>query len=149
MVDQAALERWLPEAMGRVRRMAADAAATTDEQPHLDRGGHPPELVFIVIYEGDPHEGETPVEVCMPLRPGAAPPKDAATRSIPAHREAYARVTKGIVVRGELGQVFMDSERWASEHGLEVIAAPRETYWTDFHGARDDDEVFDVAWPVR
>jgi hypothetical protein len=28
-------------------------------------------------------------------------------------------------------------------------AAPRETYWTDFWSAADDDEVFDVAFPVR
>jgi hypothetical protein len=105
--------------------------------------------VFIVIYEGNPNEGETPVEVCTPLRPGAEPPAGAATRTIPAHREAYVRVTKATVVSGGLGEVYAGSERWVAEHGLEVAAAPRETYWTDFYAAADGDEVFDVAWPVR
>src|SRR5580693_8551338 len=83
MVDQEALERWLPEAMARVRKAAGDMAAGTAEQPYLLRDlrglrglrGHAAdEPVFIVIYEGNPNEGETAVECCTPLRADAATP---------------------------------------------------------------------------
>ena len=68
MVDQEALERWLPEAMARVHKAAGDMAAGTAEQPYLLRGHAADEPVFIVIYEGNPSEGETAVECCTPLR---------------------------------------------------------------------------------
>src|SRR5262249_23475535 len=55
MVDQTELEKWLPGAMARVHAAAGSAAATTADQPYLLRDGQP-QGVFIVIYEGDPHE---------------------------------------------------------------------------------------------
>ena len=69
-------------------------------------------------------------------------------RTIPAHREAYARVTKAHVTTGQLGGVYEAVEQWIGANGHAVARAPRETYWTDFMDAKDDDEVFDVAFPV-
>jgi hypothetical protein len=43
----------------------------------------------------------------------------------------------------------LEIETWIGGHDLEIAAAPRETYWTDFHAAADNDAVFDVAFPVR
>jgi hypothetical protein len=149
VVDQAGLEKWLPDGMSRVHRAAGEAAATTADLPYLERADRAPAGVFITIYEGNPNDGPTEVVVGTPLRPGATPPADAPSRTIPAHREAYVRVTKATVVSGGLGEVYAGSERWVAEHGLAVAGAPRETYWTDFFGAADGDEVFDVAWPVR
>ena len=149
MVDQESLERWLPEAMGRVHKAAGSMASGTAEQPHLLRGQVGDEPVFIVIYEGNPNEGETAVECCTPLRADGAVPDGAATRTIPAHREAYVRVPKRIVQSGQIGDVYVAIERWIGGEGLEVAAAPRETYWTDFFSAAAEDEVLDVAFPVR
>jgi hypothetical protein len=104
--------------------------------------------VFIVIYEGNPNEGETAVECCTPLRADAATPDGAATRTIPAHREAYVRVQKRTVQSGGLGDVYGGIGKWIEDQGLQVAAAPRETFWTDFYAAAADDEVFDVAFPV-
>jgi hypothetical protein len=146
MVDQAALEAWLPGAMARVLQAAGDAGIGTGKSSFLDRPSDPNEPVFIVIYEGNPNEGEVPVEVCAPV---SVEPPGVATRTIPAHREAYARVTKAIVESGRLGAVYADSEAWVAAHGFDVAAAPRETYWTDFYTAAPDDDVFDVAWPIR
>jgi hypothetical protein len=115
----------------------------------LLRGQAGDEPVFIVIYEGNPNEGETAVECCTPLRAGAAAPDGAATRTIPAHREAYVRVPKRTVQSGKIGDVYLAIEQWIQGQGLEVAAAPRETYWTDFSSAAADDEVLDVAFPVR
>jgi hypothetical protein len=140
-VDQAALEAWLPGAMARVaeRARAAGGLLGTTDWPFLERSGDEP--VFVTIYEGNPNEGPTPVEVCATV---AA----CGDRTIPAHREAYARVTKSVVTSGELGGVYEAVEKWISDHGLAVARAPRETYWTDFMAAADGDEVFDVAFPV-
>src|SRR5215472_3311293 len=148
MVDQSALEAWLPGAMSRVHKAAGDAAAGTLDQPHLQRDHVAAEPVFIVIYEGDPNEGETAVETCTPLRAGVKAPADAASRVIPAHREAYVRVAKSTVESGHIGDVYMAIEQWMGSNGLDIAAAPRETYWTDFHAADGNDVVFDVAYPV-
>ncbi len=149
MVDQAALEEWLPGAMARVHKAAGDAAAGSTDQPYLQRDHAPDEPVFIVIYDGNPNEGETAVECCTPLKAGSRVPADAASRTIPAHREAYVRVKKGTVVSGHLGDVYLAIEKWIAGQELDIAAGPRETYWTDFYAAGEDDVVFDVAFPVR
>ncbi len=149
MVDQAGLESWLPGAMSRVLKAAGDAAAGTVDQPHLQRDHVPDEPVFIVIYEGNPNEGETAVECCTPLRAGVPAPADAASRVIPAHREAYVRIPKITVESGHIGDVYLAIEQWLGSNALDIAAAPRETYWTDFHAADGSDVVFDVAFPVR
>lgn len=138
-VDQAALEAWLPGAMARVSAAADGGPLTAESQPWLDR--HTTDPVFVVIYEGNPNDGPTPVEVSAPVATGG-------DRTVPAHREAYVRVTKGQVISGQLGGVYEAIEKWVSDQGLKVAAAPRETYWTDFMAASDDDEVFDIAFPV-
>jgi len=149
MVDQTALESWLPGAMSRVLKAAGDAAAGSVDQPCLQRDHLPDEPVFIVIYDGNPNEGETAVECCTPLHTGIPAPADAASRVIPAHREAYVRVTKSTVESGHLGDVYLAIEQWIGSKELNVAAAPRETYWTDFYSAGGNDVVFDVAYPVR
>jgi effector-binding domain-containing protein len=148
MVDQKALEQWLSEAMPRVHKAAGDMAAGTADQPYLLRDHVASEPVFIVIYEGNPNEGETAVECCTPLRAGGTAPDGVATRSIPGHREAYVRIEKRTVQSGKIGDVYVAIEKWIESQGLEVAAAPRETYWTDFFSAAGHDEVFDVAFPV-
>jgi hypothetical protein len=148
MVDQKALEQWLPEAMSRVHKAAGDRAAGTADQPYLLRDHVADEPVFIVIYEGNPNDGETAVECCTPLRAGGRVPDGVATRSIPAHREAYVRLEKRTVQSGKIGDVYVAIEEWIGDQGLEVAAAPRETYWTDFFSAAEHNEVFDVAFPV-
>jgi hypothetical protein len=80
---------------------------------------------------------------------GVPAPADVASRVIPAHREAYARVTKGVVEWGHIGDVYVAIEQWIGTNGMEIAAAPRETYWTDFYAAGGTDVVFDVAFPVR
>ncbi len=136
-VDQAELQRWLPGAMARVA--AAGEVTAAADQPWLDRPTG--DTVFVVTYEGNPNEGPTEVEVCAPVAAGG-------DRTLAAHREAYARVTKGQVLSGQLGDVYEAVEKWALDRGLSITGPPREVYWTDFGAAGDDDEVFDVAWPV-
>ena len=105
--------------------------------------------MFIVIYEGNPNEGPVGVEVCAPIdlaREGAA---DVAMRRVPAHREAYVRLTRAQTEPATLGSAYGAVEQWIGTQGLEVAAAPREVYYTDYFAAAPADEVFDVAWPIR
>ena len=101
-------------------------AAGTVEQPYLLRNHVADEPVFIVIYEGNPNEGETAVECCNPLHAGGTAPDGVATRMIPAHREAYVRVQKQTVQSGKIGDVYVGIENWIEGQGLEVAAAPRK-----------------------
>jgi hypothetical protein len=142
-VDQAELVAWLPGAMARVaeRARAAGGLLGTADWPFVERSEASAEPVFVTVYEGNPNEGPTPVEVCATVAAGG-------DRTIPAHREAYARVTKGLVVSGELSGVYELVEKWIVDNGLAVARAPREVYWTDFMSAAAEDEVFDVAFPV-
>src|SRR5260370_8907569 len=130
MVGEESLERWLPEAMARVRKTAGSVAAGTAEQPHLLRDHVGDEPVFIVIYEGNPNEGETAVECCTPLHADGAAPDGAAARTIPAHREAYVRLLNRTVQSGAVGDVYVAIGNWVEGPGLEIAAPPRETYST-------------------
>ena len=149
-VDQSELVDYLIGAMGRVHKAAAEfgGVAGTSAWPYLSRGDRPDEPVFIAIYGGDPHEGPVPVEVCAPVSPAPQQPDAASLRRLPAHREAYARVTKETVESGRLGAVYGAVEEWIGTQGLEVAAAPREVYWTSFDAAAPGDVVLDVAWPI-
>jgi len=138
-VNQAELEEWIPGAMARAWEAAGAHGVRAGSQPWLEHPTDDP--VFVVTYEGNPNEAPTLVEVCAPVTRGG-------DREFPAHREAYVRVTKGTVVTGQLGGVYEAIEKWATAQGLQIVAAPREVYWTDFMSAADDDEVFDVAFPV-
>lgn len=142
-VDQSGVEAWLMEAMAQVAERARSAGGLlgTPDWPFLERAGRPDEPVFVAIYEGNPNEGPTPVEVCATVAAGG-------DRTIPAHREAYVRVTKSVVTSGALGGVYVAIGEWIAANGMAIARAPRETYWTDFRSATPDDEVFDVAFPV-
>ena len=150
-VDQAQLMEWLPGAMARVVQSAEGlgGVSRTSSQPHLLRNGHSDEPVLIVVYEGDPHEGPVPVEVCAPIAGPAAGAADVATRTVPAHREAYVRLTRAEAAPDTIGAAYRELERWIGEQGLEMTGAPREVYWTDYFSAAQTDEVCDVAWPIR
>ncbi len=150
-VNQKELEEWLPGAMARVSSAAKAFGGVTDTlaQPWLLRNDHPSEPVFIVIYEGNPNEGPVPVEVCAPIAGDQNGSADVPMRRVPAHREAYVRLTRAQIEPATLGSAYGAVEQWIGAQDLEVAAAPREVYYTDFFAAAPTDDVFDVAWPIR
>jgi effector-binding domain-containing protein len=150
-VNQAELVEWLPGAMSRVAKAAEDHGGVAgSSQPWLLRGDRPAEPVFIVVYEGNPNEGPVGVEVCAPIGNGRHEPAERAMRHLPAHREAYVRLTKAETMpTSKIGAAYAAVEEWVRSQGLEVAAAPREVYYTDYHSAAPSDDVFDVAFPIR
>jgi effector-binding domain-containing protein len=149
-VTQAELVEWLPGAMARVARAAERFGGVADSsQLWLLRGGRPAEPVILVIYEGNPNDGQVPVEVCAPVRLDHEEATEVAIHRVPAHREAYVRLTKDQTVPlSKVGSAYAAVEAWVSSRGFEVVDAPREVYYTDYHAAAPTDEVFDVAFPI-
>ena len=136
VLDQAALEAWLPDAMTRAFDRAAGAALTADDLPYLERSG--PDPVIFTTYEGNPNLGPCEIVVAVAVRTGG-------DRTLPAHREAFVRVTKQLVTSGGLGGAYEVAEAAAGPDA----GPPTETYWTDFGDAAPGDPVFDVGWRIR
>jgi DNA-binding transcriptional MerR regulator len=130
------LPRWIPAATDRLLGAA---------QGHGGPAGPP-----FVVYHGEVNEdGDGPVEVCVPL--AGAPPESAevALRTEPAHREAYTRLSRAQVEFPQILSAYDAVAQWVGANGLTVAAAPREVYFADFAAAAPDEQVCDVAFPVR
>jgi hypothetical protein len=48
---------------------------------------------------------------------------DPAKRTIPAHREAYARVPKQTVLSGRIGDVYVAIEKWIEDQVWSVMTS--------------------------
>ncbi|MEU7532363.1 MerR family transcriptional regulator [Saccharothrix sp. NPDC042600] len=134
-VAQLELEEWMAAAMGRAEK-AAGGFGGVSEAP-------------FVIYHGEVNEdSDGPVEVCVPIATQSAPP-NAPARVEPAHREAYVRLKKREVEYPQILSAYDAVARWVGEQGLAEAGAPREVYWADWDAAGPDDEVCDIAYPVK
>lgn len=108
-------------------------------------GGAAGEL--FVIFHGEVNEdSDGPVEVCLPVANASA-----ATRSEPAHHEAYVRVTAAQLEWPHILTAYDAVERWIDQKGRESVGAPREVYREQVvpERAAPEDEICDVAFPVR
>jgi DNA-binding transcriptional MerR regulator len=104
---------------------------------------------MFVVYHGEVNEdSDGPVEVCVPIPATEGETQEAATRSEPAHREAYVRLVKAQVAYPQILSAFDAVAGWIGSRGLSVAAAPREVYFADWDAAGPADEVCDVAFPV-
>jgi DNA-binding transcriptional MerR regulator len=126
------LDDWLPEAIGRLERTA-------------EENGGVAAPVF-VVYHGEVNEdSDGPVEVCVPVRsdvPGSP------TRTEPAHREAYTRITKAQCEFPQILSAYEAVDGWVRSEGRTMSASPREVYFADWDTAGPTDEVCDIAFPV-
>lgn len=107
-----------------------------------------PSAAPFVVYHGEVnHDGDGPVEICVPVAEAAAEKLDAPMRTEPAHHEAYVRITKAQVAFPQILSAFETVANWLTEQGLPASSAPREVYFTDWYAAGPDDEVCDIAYP--
>jgi DNA-binding transcriptional MerR regulator len=129
------LDAWLPVAIGRL----VDAAETA---------GGVAAPVF-VVYHGEVNEdSDGPVEVCVPVDSSRAESMEAATRTEPAHREAYTRITKAQVEFPQILSAYDAVAQWVESQGRGTAGSPREVYFADWTAAAPTDEVCDIAFPV-
>ncbi|MGI8486564.1 MAG: MerR family transcriptional regulator [Thermomicrobiales bacterium] len=129
------LAGWLSDCMPRLHNVVAE------------RGGVAGSA--FIIYHGEvSEESDGPVEVCIPIHPAHEGEFDAPTRIEPAHREAYARITKSLVEYPQILTAYDAVEQWIPKNGKAISGAPREVYFADFMNAGPDDEVVDIAFPI-
>lgn len=103
-----------------------------------------------VAYHGEINEdSDGPAEACVPIDLAREDPAHQATRREPAHREAYLRLRKAQVAYPQILSAYDDVARWISRQGRELVGPPREIYFADFTSAGPNDEVCDVAFPIR
>ncbi|NND02680.1 MAG: MerR family transcriptional regulator [Acidimicrobiia bacterium] len=101
-----------------------------------------------VVYHGQvTMDSDGPVEVCVPVSDEAA--ADAVSRTEPAHREAYTRITKGQVKYPQILEAYSAVENWASENNVGIIDSPREVYFVDWETVGDDDPACDIVFPIE
>src|SRR6202043_1626429 len=101
--------------------------------------------VFVVYHGQVNDESDGPVEVCVPVSPEQQSSTDLPMRQEPAHREAYARITKAQVKFPEILSAYDAVGQWLGSHGVSMAGSPREVYFADFMAAAPTDEVCDVA----
>jgi DNA-binding transcriptional MerR regulator len=134
---QPQLSAWLETAIGRLYNTA------------MQRFGGVSAPVF-VIYHGEVNQdSDGPVEVCVPIDPGTTAPSDVSTRCEPAHREAYVRITRAQVEFPQILSAYDAVTEWTTRERRNVSGSPREVYFADFHAAKPDDEVCDIAYPIE
>ncbi|MBL1101468.1 MerR family transcriptional regulator [Streptomyces coffeae] len=137
------LPMWISAALGRLEAAAAACGDTAGP-------------AFVLYHAEVSEESDGPAEACVPVADRAAAEKYAAAHSRevslrhePAHRLAYTRLTKAQVVHPQITSAFDAVERWTSDEGLTVTGPCREVYFADWCAAGPEDEVCDVAFPVK
>jgi hypothetical protein len=102
-------------------------------------------------------DDDGPVEVCVPITPGAVDAQRFALRREPAHREAYIAVVKGHFEPPQIMSVYDAVHRWIRSQGRRPAGPSREVYGyapdPDADSVAPQDVVCDVAvpytWPGR
>ena len=129
------LANWLQQAIDRL----VNTASTL---------GGPAAPVFVVYHGQVNQDSDGPVEVCVPIQPNGSASPSVATRTEPAHREAYVRITKAQVQYPQILSAYDAVNDWIQSNAHQVANAPREVYFTDFAAAKPTDEVCDIAFPM-
>lgn len=114
-----------------------------------DHYGGPAGSRFVVFHGEVTEDDDGPVEVCVPVVPGAVDAQRFALRREPAHREAYIAVVKGHFEAPLIMSVYDAVHRWIRSRGRRETGPSREVYGyaADPDSAAPDDVVCDVAVP--
>lgn len=134
-LQQPELSQWIDDSTERLLKIAEDFGGIS--------------AAPFVIFHGELNEdSDGPVESCVPVAVDA-PPSGVAARVEPAHREAYVRLRKAQVVFPQVLSAYDAVAEWIKENGFTIADSPREVYFADWAGAGPDDEVCDIAFPMR
>ncbi|MFD9085091.1 MerR family transcriptional regulator [Streptomyces erythrochromogenes] len=129
------LPDWIPAALGRLATVA---------QAHGGFFGDP-----FVVYHGEVNEdSDGPVELCVPVDPARAGSLPAASRTEPAHTQAYTRLTKAQTAYPQILSAYDAVYAWAQREARTTTAAPREVYFADWSEIGPADPACDIAVPL-
>ena len=124
------------------------AEAGERQMTALQAVGGPIDSSFVIYHGEVTEDSDGPVEVCSPVDPSAVGAVGVPSRVIPAHREAFARITRAQVQFPDILSVYDAVENWIAANGERVAGPPREVYFVDFMTAAPDDDAADVAFPI-
>ena len=103
-----------------------------------------------VIYHGEVDEdNDGPVEQILPISPDRVAEATLATRTEPAHREAYVTVTRAQIRYPDIMSAYDAVENWIGANGRAVAGPPRESYFADPSEGPADEPVADIAFPIQ
>ncbi|MCI3272388.1 MerR family transcriptional regulator [Streptomyces cylindrosporus] len=139
------LPTWIGGSLGRLEKAARECGGVTAAP-------------YVVYHAEVSMESDGPAESCVPVADEAAArawaeahgrPRETKVRVEPAQRLAYTRITKAQVAHPQIIAAFEAVEHWMAQEGLEMAGPCREVYFADWDAAGPEDEVCDVAFPVK
>lgn len=65
----------------------------------------------------------------------------------PAHQEAYTTITRAQLGFPGILDAYAAVERWLTDEGHAMSAAPREVYFNESESGPDDEPFCDIAYP--
>ncbi|MFI8928744.1 MerR family transcriptional regulator [Streptomyces sp. NPDC053474] len=137
---------WIGASLGRLERAAAEECGGITGAP------------FVIYHSAVSEESDGPAEACVPVADLEAArawvrergrAQGLTARVEPAYRMAYVRITKAQVAYPQILAAFDTVEEWITREGLVCTGPCREVYFADWDAAGPEDEVCDVAYPVR
>ncbi|MGA4841326.1 MerR family transcriptional regulator [Streptomyces sp. G45] len=140
------LPLWIGAAFGRLEEAARQLCGGLTGSP------------FVIYHSEVTEDSDGPAEACVPVADLAAARAwvaeqgrrwDLTARVEPAYRLAYARIVKAQVVYPQIITAFDAVEEWIAREGLTLAGPCREVYFADWDASGPEDEVCDVAFPVR
>lgn len=134
-VHQPDLSRFIPDSIATLRNFLAD------------QGVEAKEFDLVLYHSVTTPDVEGTVEVCVPFTGSVEPAGEIAIRIEPAHREAFARATKGQVATLEIMHAYDALGQWLRDHGHQPSASPREVYFADWIAVDDATDALDIAFP--
>ncbi|MFD8304415.1 MerR family transcriptional regulator [Streptomyces sp. NPDC059690] len=139
------LPAWIGASLGRLEAAAGECGGVTAAP-------------YVVYHSEVSMESDGPAESCVPVADEAAARVwaerhgrtwETRVRVEPAQRLAYTRITKAQVAHPQIMAAFEAVEQWMAAEGLRPAGPCREVYFADWDAARPEDEVCDVAFPVK
>lgn len=136
-VLQPDLPRFIPDRIGLLRSHVAACGAVADE------------IDWTTYHSTSTPDSAGLVEVCVPFVGSVPPTAEITVRVEPAHREAFARLTKGQVRPPHVMYAFDAVATWLGAHGRRPTLDPREVYFADWVAVDDATPAVDVAFPYE
>ncbi|WP_142152784.1 MerR family transcriptional regulator [Streptomyces sp. SLBN-31] len=139
------LPAWIGASLGRLESAARECGGVTAAP-------------YVVYHAEVSMESDGPAESCVPVADERAARAwaqehgrtwETGVRVEPAQRLAYTRITKAQVAHPQIMAAFEAVEQWIAAQGLRQAGPCREVYFADWDAAGPEDEVCDVAFPVK
>jgi DNA-binding transcriptional MerR regulator len=127
---------FMEEASGRLIAAALELGGLT---------GH----VYVVYHGQVDEDNDGPVEVCVPIHHDRDRVDGIQMRFEPAHREAFSVLRKAQFQYPQILAAYDAVAKWCDDNANGIAGPAREVYYPGFPTAGPDEEVAELAYPIR